>query len=145
VNFSATKLNGICNLFMFQFFEMSTFLNTDLEYHNVTSPNTTEKHAKLTKDEQNIKLKKYFEKYEMKQMISEQYLNVKSINLLTKKYPVLTQSEVIICSLIASNFSAKQISEITCKLVRSVHRSISRILEKLRLKTRQELYQQLIE
>lgn len=140
VNFSACMIEGLSKMFIFQFFELEIFPSSYTKFQNDTSHQFAPNDLKLNKGKQYRNVRKLFDESGQK-IAYRRYLSECTIQLFATKYSGLTHNEVIICTYLASNLSANEISKITNKFTSNVNGSIYRIMAKFQLGSRQALYE----
>jgi len=147
VDFSACMLNGAEDLFIFQLFEIP-FLNKqdkmlagNIGYENIVDNLFQSTDLQRNSESGLALINRNKDKYTVNPISTRD----ESIQSKLKRRNELSQSEVMICQLIASNMSIQEIADTIGKTVGAVYTVIRRIVEKRRLKSKEELYQQLLE
>lgn len=133
VNFSACMLDGLNKkLFIFQFFVLTTRDNRHLEYElNQGSMNKTN----LTRNKERL-----FIDNEIMAEILNLYVDDAKIQLFKKRYPFLSNTEIIICGLISLNMTVTDIAKLTKRDPNNVHFILYRLFKTFKLNSRKKLY-----
>jgi len=143
VNFSACMIAGATKMFIFQFYEVAIFPNLFLELQDSHTEQISQSTRLINKYKSQRNVKMLFDKRGANTAY-RCYLQECAIQFFAKKYSGLTQDEVLICTLIAFNMPANEISVMLNKLNSNVRASISRIMAKFELKSLDRLYDRLI-
>jgi len=143
VNFSACMLSGTRKVFIFQFFELPFYFN-GLSKKKQKNIDLYDANVIKLNEIKSVNGRKIFTDNILKCEPYERFVDQSVVQQIIKRYPILLSSEAIICSLIVLGFSIKEISGIRCKLVANTYTSINKIVMKLQLKTREELFDKLI-
>lgn len=142
VIFSATMLNGAKEVFIFQFFEVFQFTEYDEDYLNDTAFRAIRNLRIMNRYKSSINsllIEGSTDKPEYHHSVDENM-----IQLISEKYPRLTPNQVMICALMASSMSIKDIAKATNKFVGTIDGAVRRIAAKLDLQSPLELYQELL-
>lgn len=142
VNFSACMIEGSSKMFVFQFFELSTFPNSYTEFQSNIAYRYTRNVQLINKSKKYSSVKNLVDG-SGKKTAYRCYLSDSTIQLFARKYSGLTHNEVVICTLIVSNLSINEISKTTNKLKGNIQGSIYRIMNKFQVESRQDLYERL--
>jgi hypothetical protein len=142
VNFSACMLSGIRKVYIFQFFELPIYSNRHLNKKR-NSIDLYDVNIINVNEVKSVSRMKIFADNAVRKSPHERFIDQSVVQQIVKQYPILLSSEAIICSLIVLGFSIKEISRIRCKLVANTYTSINKIVVKLQLKTREELFEKL--
>jgi len=144
ISFSACMLNGLQNVFLFQFFELSSL-------SEIPKPKQTQKGSKVL---QNINLiqenrhksdmHELFVDQAIKNHMFKKYLDEDKIDILSRKYPFLMYPELIICGLIALRLSTDEIATLTGKSLNSIYVLKNKIFKKFDLSSSKELSKMLL-
>jgi len=142
INFSASMLNGKSDLFLFQFFELTASWNDVLskqenfkELQNIN---------RIQENKKNLEVQKLFVDKKMKKYMFQNYLDEDEIVKLSKKYPILSYKELIVCGLIVLKMSTHEIAVLTGRSLNSIYVVKYRMYKKFDLNSCKELYQLLI-
>jgi len=142
INFSASMLNGKSDLFLFQFFELTASWNDVLskqenfkELQNIN---------RIQENKKNLEVQKLFVDKKMKKYMFQNYLDEDEIVKLSKKYPILSYKELIVCGLIVLKMSTNEMAILTGRSVNSIYVNKYRMCKKLELNSCKELYQILL-
>ena len=145
VCFSACMLNGLSDIFLFQFFELSGSWDIHLPRQKQVGSKALQGTTRIRNRTQKLVMQKLFEEQTLNQRIFQSYLDKDQIDLLSKRFPVLSYIELIVCGLIAQNMSTEEIALLTAKTIDLIYSIKYRIRKKLNLKSCKELPQLLIE
>ena len=145
VNFSGCMIAGSSKMFIFQFYEVAIFPNLFYEIQNSPTERISPNTRLINKDKGSRSVKMLFDKRGRGFNTAYRcYLQESAILFFARKYSGLTQDEVLICTLIAFNMPATEISVMLNKLNSNIRASIYRIMAKFGLKSIDSLYDRLI-
>jgi len=144
ISFSACMLNGINDVFLFQFFDLTASWDEVKPKHKNTGLKALQKINMIQENKNKQEIHKLFGDLAMKQQMFQNYLNEDKIDMLSRKYPLLTYTELIVCGLIALRMSTHEIALLTGKSMNSIYVFKYRIFKKFDLNSCKELYEMLI-
>lgn len=145
VNFSACMIDGASKMFIFQFYEVAIFPNLFYEIQNSPAEKISPSTRLINKDKGQRSVKMLFDKGGRGLNTAYRcYLQESAILFFARKYSGLTQDEVLICTLIAFNMPATEISVMLNKLNSNIRASIYRIMAKFGLTSVDSLYERLM-
>jgi len=142
IKFCASMLSGQKTVFIFQFMIVS---NSKVSFEELLSHTVHQPNQNLgIIPKGNREILQMFEDRSIKRAIFKRYLNEEVILAISRKYPTLSNREVIICGLVSLNMSTVEMAIVTNKRVSNVHSIIFKLRKKFSINSRRELYLKLI-
>jgi len=144
----ACSLPNDDNAFLFQFFELNP--SNDIKFEFVSKTNNTQLNSNLQqinateKKLLNNLVQKHFVDRLLTKPLYTEFLEEDVLLKISEKYPQLSESDIIVCGLISLRKSTSEISLILNKTPNCTRVITHRIVNKLNLNSRRELYHRII-